>query len=86
MEGMEKMTAEELERIANKITDFVKSEGIEDIDACAGIGLAFTRLLHRALGGDPDRCMRAVACAGDAMLKSMADIIAGQESLDIRTQ
>jgi hypothetical protein len=63
-----------------------KQEGLDPLDMAAALGFAMTRMIYFGLGRQPDQCLQAAKIMADTSMKSMADILSGQESLDTMTQ
>jgi hypothetical protein len=60
--------------------------GHDPLEMAGALGHPMTRMIHHAMGGDPDKCLKSAKIMADCSIKSMADIIAGQDSPDNLTQ
>jgi hypothetical protein len=67
-------------------SEIMQETGHDPLEMAGALGHAMTRMIHYAMGGDPDKCLKSAKIMADCSIKSMADIIAGQDSPDNLTQ
>jgi hypothetical protein len=57
-----------------------RDEGVDGLTMAGALGHAMTRKLHATVGPKPADCMLAAKIMADSGIKSMADIVSGQET------